>query len=166
MGWDLLSSLYAKSFYFIFYLFIFSLELHLRHRSSQARGQIGGTAASLCHSHSTWDLSHVCNLPHIHGNAGSFNPSNKARDQTHIPLDTSRICFHWATTETPQVILYCILDLLNFTFLKIFDMLFRVRSCMWNHVTLHPLPTTISLILSGFLRLTFLVLWSESQAGI
>ena len=61
--------------------------------------------ASLCHSHTTatrdpsgvWDLhwsSRQCQI---------LNPLNKARGQTCILMDASRICFCWATTGTPSV---------------------------------------------------------------
>ena len=35
-----------------------------------------------------------------HGNAGSFNPLSSARDQTHVLMDNSLVCFCWATMET------------------------------------------------------------------
>ena len=36
------------------------------------------------------------------GNAGSITPLSEARVQTHIPKDTSWICFICATMETPE----------------------------------------------------------------
>ena len=41
-----------KLFLFLFFFFL-GLHLWQAYGSSQARGQIGGTAADLCHSHST-----------------------------------------------------------------------------------------------------------------
>ena len=42
------------------------------------------------------DLSHTCDLHHSsrQHNTGSFNPQPKPRDQTHILMDTSRVCDH------------------------------------------------------------------------
>jgi len=42
----------------------------------------------------TWDPSPVCDLHHSSGQCQILNPPNKARDQTHILKDTSRVCFH------------------------------------------------------------------------
>ena len=38
-----------------------------------------------------WDLSCVCNLRH---RCQLLNPPNEARDQTYIPMDTSRVRYH------------------------------------------------------------------------
>ena len=37
-----------------------------------------------------------------HSNTGSFSLLSRARDRTHILMDTSQVSIHWATTETPQ----------------------------------------------------------------
>ena len=39
-----------------------------------------------------------------HSNTGSFNPLSKARDWTHILMDSSRVHYSWATTGTPILI--------------------------------------------------------------
>ena len=36
-----------------------------------------------------------------HGNIGSFNPLSEARHQTHVLMDMSQVCYHWATTGPP-----------------------------------------------------------------
>ena len=46
-------------------------------------------------------LSHVCNLHHSSRQFQILNPLSEARDWTCILMDTSQICFHWATMETP-----------------------------------------------------------------
>ena len=51
----------------------------------------------------TPDLSHVCNLTPAHGNTGSFNPLSKARDQTHVLMDTSRARHCWTTMGTSSI---------------------------------------------------------------
>ena len=70
--------------------------------SFQARGWIGATATSLHNSH-----SNVGSEPHLQPTHHSSrhrwipDPLSEARDQTCILMDSSRICFHWATTGTP-----------------------------------------------------------------
>ena len=52
----------------------------------------------------TWDPSHVCDLHQSswHGNAGSL--LSKARDQTHVLMDASRVHYHWAAMGTPSTL--------------------------------------------------------------
>ena len=54
--------------------------------------------ASLHHSHSNADLSHICDLHHSSQQCWIPHPVSKARDQTHILLDTSCVCFHCSTS--------------------------------------------------------------------
>ena len=79
---------------------------------SQARGQIRATARgriratltltlTLATAIATPDLSQVCNLHHSSQQCRIPNPLRKARDRTHILMDTSQIHFHCATTGTP-----------------------------------------------------------------
>jgi len=49
----------------------------------------------------TQDLSHVCDLHHSSRQHQILNIPSKARDRTHVLMDTSQICFHWATRGTP-----------------------------------------------------------------
>ena len=69
--------------FFFFWLF---RAAPLAYGSFQARRQIGAAAAGL--HHSSWQRW----IP---------NPPSKARDQTHILMDTSQIRFCSATLETP-----------------------------------------------------------------
>ena len=46
------------------------------------------------------DLSRVCNLHHSSWQHQTLNPLSEARDWTHILMDTSWVCYHWATTGT------------------------------------------------------------------
>ena len=50
----------------------------------------------------TWDPSHVCNLHQSSQQYQVPNPLSKDRDQTHIPMVISWICFCCATTGTPN----------------------------------------------------------------
>ena len=67
--------------------------------SSQARGRIGASAASLCHSH-----SNVGSEPHLQPipQAQILNPLSEARNQTCVLTDASRVHYRWATTGTPS----------------------------------------------------------------
>ena len=49
----------------------------------------------------TWNPNQVCNLHHSSQQRQIFNPLSKARDWTHILMDTSQAHFHWATVGTP-----------------------------------------------------------------
>ena len=58
---------------------------------SQARSQIRATATA------TPDPSRICDLHHSSQQCWILNPWSKARDQTCILMDTSRVGYHWAT---------------------------------------------------------------------
>ena len=47
------------------------------------------------------DLSWVCHLHHSSWQHRILNSVSEARDRTHIPLDTSQVCYPWATAGTP-----------------------------------------------------------------
>ena len=49
-------------------------------------------------------LSHVCNLHHSSQQDWVLNPLSKAKDQTCVLMDTSQVCFRWATMGTPDVL--------------------------------------------------------------
>ena len=73
----------------------------MAYEGSQARGQIGATAACLHHSHKMPDLSRICDLHHHRSQQHwNLNPMSKFRDQTRNLVVTSRICFPCATTGT------------------------------------------------------------------
>ena len=48
----------------------------------------------------TPDPSHICNLHHSSWQCQILDPLSKARDLTHILMDTSRIHFHCTTRGT------------------------------------------------------------------
>ena len=69
-------------FLFVFCLFMAAPEAY---GGSQGRGRIRATAAGLHHSHSNG------NLHHSSWQCWFLNPLSKARDQTHILMDTSQV---------------------------------------------------------------------------
>ena len=74
---------------FCFWFFAF-LWLYLQHIEVSRLGT--GMA--------TLDLSHICDLCHSSQQCQILNPLSEARNQTHIPMDPSLVCYHWATTGT------------------------------------------------------------------
>ena len=50
------------------------------------------------------DLTHICDLFHSSRQCWIPEPLSKARDQTQVFMETSRIPFHWATTGTSKKI--------------------------------------------------------------
>ena len=52
------------------------------------------------------DPSCVCNLHLSSQQNQMFNPLSKARDQTHVFMDTSLVHYHWAKTGTPKQIIF------------------------------------------------------------
>ena len=71
-------------------LFAFFRAAPMAYGSSQARGWVRDTAASLC-----MPQPQQHRIP---------NPLSKVRDRTHILMDTSRILFHCATIGTPSIL--------------------------------------------------------------
>jgi len=71
---------------FAFFIFGFFRAALMAYGSSQARGGIRMTTASLCHSHS---------------NEGSFDPLSEARDPTCLLTDAHQLCCRRATGGTP-----------------------------------------------------------------
>ena len=53
----------------------------------------------------TWDPSWVYNLYHSSRQCQILNPLSKARDQTHILMDTSQAHYCWTKTGTPGLFL-------------------------------------------------------------
>ena len=54
----------------------------------------------------TWDPHHICNLHHSSLQCWNPDPLSKTRDGTWILMDISQICFHWATTGTPRMVVF------------------------------------------------------------
>ena len=85
------------------FIFVLLRAAPVAHRSSQARGQIRATAASLPHSHSnTGSKPHLkVALHHSSWQHQIPNPLSKARDWTCILMDSSGVHYCWTTTGTP-----------------------------------------------------------------
>ena len=84
-----------------FFFFVF-LGLHLQHMEVPRLG-IKLELQLLAYTTATamWDPSHVFNLHHSSQQCRILNPLSRARDQTHVLINTSQVCYHWATMETP-----------------------------------------------------------------
>ena len=59
----------------------------------------------------TWDPGHIGTLQHRTRQHQILNPLREAGDQTLILIDTSRICFCWATRGMPHFTLFCLVFL-------------------------------------------------------
>ena len=77
-------------------------------------GHFGAAAASLCQATAMPDPSHAFNLHHSSQQHQILNPLNKARDWTCVLIDTSWVCYHWATTGTPHFLKYLQKEFLEF----------------------------------------------------
>ena len=83
------------------FCFLFS-SVPAAYGTSQARGWIRDAAAGICHSHSNARSELCLWLHHSSWQRWILNPLSRARDRTHVLIDTSQIHFCWATTGTPQ----------------------------------------------------------------
>ena len=81
--------------------------------TGNSQGQIRAAAGAY-----TAATSHICD-PHLSSpQCWILNPLSKARDQTHILMDTGQVCYHWARTGTPRNFFktskyFCVLFLLG-----------------------------------------------------
>ena len=50
--------------------------------------------------------SHICDLHHSSQQLGILNPMSEASNWTCVLMDTSQICFHWATAGTPFFLVF------------------------------------------------------------
>ena len=69
--------------------------------SSQASCEVRAAAASLPYSHSNARSKLNLQPNHSSWQCWILNPLIKTRDQTCVFVDTSRVCYHWATVGTP-----------------------------------------------------------------
>ena len=91
-----------QSFSFLLFIYLFFLEPHLQHVEVPRLGvQLELLLPPYTTATAMSDPSHICNLKHSSRQCQILNPLNKTRDRTCILMDTSEICFHWATTGTP-----------------------------------------------------------------
>ena len=73
---------------------------------SQARGWIRATAAGHSHSHSHSKARSKPCLQLTPRQYQILKPLSRARDWTHVLMDTSRICFYCAMTGTPRTLFF------------------------------------------------------------
>ena len=93
------SLLFCGGFLLLFYYF---LGLHLRHMEVPRLGfELELQPPVSATTTATPDLSLVCNLHHSSWQCQILNPLSRARDGTLVLMDTSRVCYHWATMRTP-----------------------------------------------------------------
>ena len=88
-------------FYFILFFF---LRLHSWHMEVRRLGvKLELQVPDYTTATARWDPSKVCDLHQSSQHCQILNPLSEARDRTYIFMDTSRVCFQWATMETPHL---------------------------------------------------------------
>ena len=89
--------------FFLVFIYLFSLfrAASKVYGSSQARGQIGPAGYAYAIAAAMRVLSHIWDLPHSSQQCQILNPLSGATDRTWILMDTSWVCYPWATIGTP-----------------------------------------------------------------
>ena len=78
-------------FVFVWFCFFFR-AIPAAYGSSQVRDSVGAAAGAYTTATAMQDPSHVYDLHHSSQQCWILNTLNKARDQTHILMDTSWVC--------------------------------------------------------------------------
>ena len=91
-------------FWFVCFCFCFCLirAAPMVCGSSQARGLNRSCSYWPMPVTTIWDPSRICYLHHSSWQRWILNPLSKARDWTHVLMDTSWIHYHWTTMGTPN----------------------------------------------------------------
>ena len=79
----------------------------------------------------THDPSRICDLYHSLWQCWILNSLNEARDQTHILMDTSWVCYHWTTKGTSKNNFYFIW-LYGFRIQVVFS--WAILGVTWSHM--------------------------------
>ena len=87
-----------QEFYFLVFLGLHSQHMEVPGLGVQSELQLPAYATATA----TPDLSCVCDLHHSSRQHQIVNPLIEAKDGTRILMDTSRVCYHWATARTPH----------------------------------------------------------------
>ena len=92
----------CQTLHFIYiYIYIYILGPHPRHIEVPRLGadsELQMLATATWHQNCIFDLYYHSSLQRQ-----ILNPLSEARDQTYVLLDTSQVCYHWATTGTPEL---------------------------------------------------------------
>ena len=94
----------SNNFIFLFLFFFLFRAIPMAYGSSQARGQIENASTSLHRPTAMQDTSCVCNPHHSSWQCQILDPLSEARDQKHVLMNTSWVCFFCATTGTPRIL--------------------------------------------------------------
>ena len=89
----------------LFFLFCFFRANPVACRSSQPRlgVELQLQPPACAATTPTWDPSPVFNPHHSSQQCRILNPLSEARDRTLVLMDPSRVRYHWATPELPQL---------------------------------------------------------------
>ena len=93
--------------------FFFFLGLHPWHTAVPRLG-VESELQLPAYATASWDLNCIRDLHHSSQQCQTLNLLSKGRDWTCVLIDTSQICFHWATTGTPEAnSINCIISFIN-----------------------------------------------------
>ena len=94
--------LHCLSILLLLLSFFFFLGPHVQHMEVLQLGvELELQLPAYSTAMATPDLSHACNLHPSSWQGWILNPLREARDQTHILVITSWVCYCWATMGTP-----------------------------------------------------------------
>ena len=147
------------SFFFFFLFFCLFRAVSRAYGSSRLEVESELQLLAYATATATQDLSCNCNLHHSSQQRWILNPMSEARDQTSVLIDTSRVCYHWAMTGTPHLILYRSETYLwdiwicwsqTYSFSSAYNDRIEKQS-LWNHrdLCLNPAPFPMTLWFSS-----------------
>ena len=103
--WKSFYPLFLQYHLFIYLFFLLFLGPHLLHMEVPRLGvELQLQLLAFNTATEVLDPSHICDLCHSLWQCQILNPLSEARDCTHILMDTSQVCYHWATMGTPSAI--------------------------------------------------------------
>ena len=102
MSWGARAYISFEAEFLLFFLFLLFRAAPTVYGDSQARGQIGATAASLPTATATQDPSHIYDLHHNSWQCQVLNPLSEARDRTHNLMVPSQIHFRCTMMGIPE----------------------------------------------------------------
>ena len=140
-----------------FFLFLFFFFFFLLFGGHSWLGVESLSAYAYSH---TWDLSYIYDLHHNSWQHWILNPLSKARDWTHIFMDTSQVRYHWATAGTPLIVILTCISLFANDVKYVFMCLCVIcRSSLVKYLFIFYLFFQLGVFLNFF----FLLLYFESS---
>ena len=114
-------------FCFFFFFFFVCLRSRPHHREVPRLG-VKSELKLLAYTTATAmpDSSHVCDLCHSSQQCRLFSPLSKARDQTHVLIDSRQVHYCWTTTELQEFVGFFYISFYGSTDLHCFEKLHHI----------------------------------------